>query len=63
MTEVRAVWLPYGGAKGGVRCNPRELDRRAPEDHPALHRGAAADHRAAGGHPAPDMAANEQTMA
>jgi glutamate dehydrogenase (NAD(P)+) len=56
--------LPYGGAKGGVRCNPRELSRTeiaritrrftaelAPFIGPQLDI------------PAPDMATNEQTMA
>jgi len=56
--------LPYGGAKGGVRCNPREhstgelsrITRRltaelAPFIGPELDI------------PAPDMATNEQTMA
>ena len=44
--------LPYGGAKGGVRCNPRALSqRRAGAAHAPLHLGAAAVHRPAGGHP------------
>ena len=57
--------LPYGGAKGGVRCNPRELSRgRArrgsrggspPTSTPFI--GPKLDI------PAPDMATNEQTMA
>ena len=43
--------LPYGGAKGGVRCNPREMSqRRARAADAAVHLGAAADHRPAGGH-------------
>ena len=56
--------LPYGGAKGGVRCNPRELSLDEAE---RLTRrmttellkviGPAEDI------PAPDMATNEQTMA
>ena len=44
--------LPYGGAKGGIRCNPKALSHergRAP-DAP-LHLRAPADHRPAGGHP------------
>jgi glutamate dehydrogenase (NAD(P)+) len=56
--------LPYGGAKGGVRCSPRELStaelrrltRRFTADL-APFIGPAQDI------PAPDMATNEQTMA
>jgi glutamate dehydrogenase (NAD(P)+) len=56
--------LPYGGAKGGVRCNPRELSadelqrltrRLTVELLPVI--GPEEDI------PAPDMATNEQTMA
>jgi glutamate dehydrogenase (NAD(P)+) len=56
--------LPYGGAKGGVRCNPRELSlgeverltrRFTSELLPII--GPQEDI------PAPDMATNEQTMA
>jgi glutamate dehydrogenase (NAD(P)+) len=56
--------LPYGGAKGGIRCNPRALSlnelqaltRRFPSELlPVL--GPQQDI------PAPDMATNEQTMA
>jgi glutamate dehydrogenase (NAD(P)+) len=56
--------LPYGGAKGGVRCNPRELSsdelqrltrRFTIELLPLI--GPEEDI------PAPDMATNEQTMA
>jgi glutamate dehydrogenase (NAD(P)+) len=56
--------LPYGGAKGGVRCNPRELSqgelerltrRYTIELQPFI--GPTEDI------PAPDMATNEKTMA
>ena len=56
--------LPYGGAKGGVRCNPREMSqgelerltrRYTSELLPVI--GPKEDI------PAPDMATNEQTMA
>ena len=56
--------LPYGGAKGGVRCNPREMSqgelaritrRFTAELAPFI--GPQLDI------PAPDMATNEQTMA
>src|SRR5262249_26820639 len=56
--------LPYGGAKGGVRCNPREMSigelqrltrRFTSELMPVI--GPQEDI------PAPDMATDEQTMA
>jgi glutamate dehydrogenase (NAD(P)+) len=56
--------LPYGGAKGGVRCNPKELSldemqrltrRFTSELSPVI--GPQEDI------PAPDLATNEQTMA
>ena len=56
--------LPYGGAKGGVRCNPKEMSvdelrkmtrRFTSELLPII--GPQKDI------PAPDMATNEQTMA
>ena len=55
--------LPYGGAKGGVRCNPRALSldelqkitrRFTSELLPIIGRRKDI--------PAPDMATNEQTM-
>ena len=56
--------LPYGGAKGGVRCNPRELSLRELE---RLTRRYTSELRGVIGPqediPAPDMATNEQTMA
>ena len=56
--------LPYGGAKGGVRCNPRELSRA---ELSRLTRRFTADLTPFIGPkqdiPAPDMATNEQTMA
>src|SRR6187455_606807 len=56
--------LPYGGAKGGVRCNPRNLSRRELE---RLTRRFTAELLPIIGPqediPAPDMATNEQTMA
>ena len=46
--------LPYGGAKGGVRCNPRELSRlELRADHAPVHVRAPAVHRSAGGHSRP----------
>src|SRR6476660_3913086 len=56
--------LPYGGAKGGVRCNPRDLSVRELE---RLTRRYTSELRGVLGPqediPAPDMATNEQTMA
>ncbi len=56
--------LPYGGAKGGVRCNPREL---SPLEVERLTRRMTTELLHIIGPdqdiPAPDMATNEQTMA
>jgi glutamate dehydrogenase (NAD(P)+) len=56
--------LPYGGAKGGVRCNPRELSLRELE---ALTRRYTAEIILFIGPdldiPAPDLGTDEQTMA
>jgi glutamate dehydrogenase (NAD(P)+) len=56
--------LPYGGAKGGVRCNPRELSR---DELERLTRRYTAELLPMIGPkediPAPDMATDEQTMA
>jgi glutamate dehydrogenase (NAD(P)+) len=56
--------LPYGGAKGGVRCNPRALSARERE---GLTRRFTAELLPLIGPqkdiPAPDMATDEQTMA
>jgi glutamate dehydrogenase (NAD(P)+) len=56
--------LPYGGAKGGVRCNPREMSA---DEIQRLTRRYTIELRPIIGPeediPAPDMATNEQTMA
>jgi glutamate dehydrogenase (NAD(P)+) len=56
--------LPYGGAKGGVRCNPRGMSEGEIE---RLTRRYTIELRPVIGPeediPAPDMATNEQTMA
>ena len=56
--------LPYGGAKGGVRCNPREL---SPGELQRLTRRYTSELLPTIGPqediPAPDIATNEQTMA
>jgi glutamate dehydrogenase (NAD(P)+) len=56
--------LPYGGAKGGVRCNPRVLSQgelqRLTRRYTSELRGVIGPQEDI---PAPDMATNEQTMA
>jgi glutamate dehydrogenase (NAD(P)+) len=56
--------LPYGGAKGGVRCDPRSL---SPSELERLTRRFTSELLPVIGPqediPAPDMATNEQTMA
>jgi glutamate dehydrogenase (NAD(P)+) len=56
--------LPYGGAKGGVRCNPRELSpgelQRVTRRYTSELMGVIGPQEDI---PAPDMATNEQTMA
>jgi glutamate dehydrogenase (NAD(P)+) len=56
--------LPYGGAKGGVRCNPKEL---SPGETERMTRRFTAELLPFIGPqediPAPDMATDEQTMA
>src|SRR5687767_9771898 len=56
--------LPYGGAKGGVRCNPREM---SPGELERLTRRFTSELLPVIGPQediaAPDMATNEQTMA
>ena len=56
--------LPYGGAKGGIRCEPRSLSQRELER--LTRRFTSELVREIGPQtdiPAPDMATNEQTMA
>ena len=56
--------LPYGGAKGGIRCDPRALSPREVEK--LTRRFTSELVREIGPQtdiPAPDMATNEQTMA
>jgi glutamate dehydrogenase (NAD(P)+) len=56
--------IPYGGAKGGIRCNPREMSQRELE---RMTRRYTIELRPVIGPeediPAPDMATNEKTMA
>src|SRR5205823_8872177 len=70
---ARAMWmtwkcailrLPYGGAKGGMRCNPRELSlgelERMTRRYTSELRGTIGPQEDI---PAPDMATDAQTMA
>jgi len=56
--------IPYGGAKGGIRCNPREMSS---DELQRMTRRYTIELRPVIGPeediPAPDMATNEQTMA
>jgi glutamate dehydrogenase (NAD(P)+) len=56
--------IPYGGAKGGIRCNPREMSQGELE---RMTRRYTIELRPVIGPeediPAPDMATNEKTMA
>jgi glutamate dehydrogenase (NAD(P)+) len=56
--------LPYGGAKGGIRCNPRALSlqelQRMTRRYTSELMGVIGPQEDI---PAPDMATNEQTMA
>ncbi len=56
--------LPYGGAKGGVRCNPRDLSEAEIERVTRRFTSELIDIIGPKTDiPAPDMATNEQTMA
>src|ERR671930_1654270 len=56
--------LPYGGAKGGIRCHPRELSRAEVERLTRRFTTELIDVISPESDiPAPDMATNEQTMA
>ncbi|AXJ00874.1 glutamate dehydrogenase (NAD(P)+) [Cyclonatronum proteinivorum] len=62
--KCAVVNVPFGGAKGGVRCNPREL---SPRELERLTRRFTASMLEVFGPdediPAPDMGTNEHTMA
>lgn len=62
--KCAVVNVPFGGAKGGIRCNPREMSTRELEQ---LTRRYTANMLEVFGPdrdiPAPDMNTNEQTMA
>ena len=58
-----AIGVPFGGAKGGVRVDPRLLsDRRARARHPPLHERDRIRHRPDKDIPAPDVNTDAQIM-
>jgi glutamate dehydrogenase (NAD(P)+) len=58
------VDLPFGGAKGGVVCDPKKLSNgRKTRPHPPLHQRDHADHRPNEDIPAPDLGTDAQVMA
>ena len=62
--KTAVVDLPYGGAKGGVNCDPRAMSKRELERLTRAFVGGI--HDVIGPHrdiPAPDMGTNAQTMA
>jgi glutamate dehydrogenase (NAD(P)+) len=59
-----AVNVPYGGAKGGIRVDPRTLSRGELERrHTSLYERNRHHHRTEPDIPAPDVNTNEQIMA
>ena len=62
--KCAVVNVPFGGAKGGIICDPQpNVDWRVGENDATLRVRAARLHRAGKDVPAPDMNTNEQTMA
>jgi len=62
--KTAVVDLPFGGAKGGVKCNPKEMSRSEIERLTRRYTAAIAD--VIGPHidiPAPDVYTDPQTMA
>jgi glutamate dehydrogenase (NAD(P)+) len=60
IVKCAAVNLPYSGAKGGIRCEPKRLSLKELERTRA--RSASSSARSAT-FPAPDVNANAQVMA
>jgi glutamate dehydrogenase (NAD(P)+) len=62
--KCAAVNLPYGGAKGGIRCDPKAAVAEGAGAHdPALHQRDRHHHRPAPRHPGADVNTNGQIMA
>lgn len=62
--KCAVVNVPFGGAKGGIRCNPREMSQRELEHMTRRYTSEMLDVFGPDQDiPAPDMNTNEQTMA
>ena len=62
--KCAAVQIPYGGAKGGIKCNPRNMSEGEKERLTRAYTSALSDVFGPDSDiPAPDMGTNAQTMA
>lgn len=62
--KTAVVGIPFGGAKGGVQCNPKQLSRREVQELSRAYVRAFADHLGADiDCPAPDVNTNPDIMA
>jgi len=62
--KCAVVNVPYGGAKGGIRCNPKEMSQRELESMTRRYTASLLDILGPEKDiPAPDMNTNEQVMA
>ena len=62
--KTAVVGIPFGGAKGGVQCNPKELSRREVQELSRAYVRAFAEHLGADiDCPAPDVNTNPDIMA
>ncbi|NCP84962.1 MAG: Glu/Leu/Phe/Val dehydrogenase [Bacteroidetes bacterium] len=62
--KCAVVNVPYGGAKGGIRCNPKEMSQRELESLTRRYTASLLDILGPEKDiPAPDMNTNEQVMA
>ena len=62
--KTAVVGVPFGGAKGGVQCNPKELSKREVQELSRAYMRAFADHISPDiDVPAPDVNTNPDIMA
>ena len=61
--EVRADRIPFGGAKGGIACDPKSVEGRARADDSTLHQRDVREIGPEMDIPAPDVNTNGETMA